>query len=64
MESLQDDLTYNYEILALVYKHRPLIAGKAEMIYDEPKDDKQSIDVLQVKKFALCPEMIDKLEQE
>eukprot|EP00347_Sterkiella_histriomuscorum_P008224 403345903 len=58
LEQIEEDLEFNYEILALVYKHRPLLAKKASQIYDLPHLDKQSIEVIQVNKIAIDEEKI------
>ena len=58
-ESLQEveaELDYNYDILALVYKHRPNLAEKAHLIYDLPVEDKQLIDIIQVNKKSIDEE--------
>ncbi|CDW77108.1 UNKNOWN [Stylonychia lemnae] len=66
LKDIATSIRPNYDLLLLVYKHRPILAKKACKVYQLPESDSQSIFVLQVTKVDINEEKIlqeQKLQQ-
>jgi hypothetical protein len=66
LEDLDWDLTFNYELCALVYKHKAALASLARSFYQDP-DLQQSdviIEIMRVKRLPLAKSDTNATHQE
>jgi hypothetical protein len=56
LEDLDWDLTFNYELCALVYKHKTALASQARSFYQDPdlQHSDPLIEIMRVKRLPLA----------